>query len=208
VSCRRYLLVALVAFPLATAGAQTSRPSRWFEILPTVGHLSFGSYFTGPGGVRFNNQDGFGYGAQLGVVVWKNLSVVGSVLHSTSDWSFRSVPILGTVTVESASLWFFDLGPRLTVPLGATSPVSLVAQAGVGAIHYSVDNPLFAGSAANLAFSGGVGMLTRFGSRISLLALVKDYIASFRSVDDAEAFGVRGRRAHTVAMLIGLGLGW
>jgi hypothetical protein len=208
VSCRRYLLPALVAVPLLSAGAQTSRPSRWFEILPTVGHLSSGPYFTGPAGIRFTNQDGFGYGGQLGVVVWKKLSLVGSVLHTTSDWSFRSVPILGTLTVERASLWFFDLGPRLTVPLGSTSPVSLVAQASVGAIRYSVDNPLLSGSAVNLTFSGGFGMLARFGNRVSLLGLVKDYVASFKSVDDAEAFGVRGRRAHTVAMLLGLGLGW
>ena len=207
-SCRKYLLPALVMVPLISVAGQTSSPSRWIEVLPTVGHLSSGPYFTGPGGIRFTNQDGFAYGGQLGVVVWKKLSLVGSVLHSTSDWSFRSVPILGTITVERASLWFFDLGPRVTVPLGSTSPVSLVAQASAGVIQYSMDNPLFSGSAVNLAFSGGVGMLARFGSRVSLLGLVKDYIASFRSVDDAEAFGVRGRRAHTVALLLGLGVGW
>jgi hypothetical protein len=208
VSCRRYVLPALVAFPLVSAGAQTSGPSRRLEILPTAGYLSFGSYFTGPAGIRFTNQDGFGYGAQFGVVVWRNLSVVGSVLHGTSDWVFRSVPLLGTVTVESASLWFFDVSPRVTVPLDATGTMSLVAQVGAGAIRYAVDNPLFTGRATNLAFTGGAGMLARLGSRVSLLILVKDYIASFRSVDDAAAWGVRGRQAHTVAMLLGLGLGW
>lgn len=206
-SCRRYLLPTILAFPLLTAGAQTSDPSRRVEILPTAGYLSFGSYFTAPEGIRFTNQDGFGYGAELGVVVWRNLSVVGSVLHGTSDWAFRSIPILGTVTVESASLWFFDVGPRVAVPLDATGVMSLVAQAGAGAIRYAVDNPLFSGRATNLAFSGGVGMLARLG-RVSLLILVKDYIASFRSVDDAAALGVKGREAHTVAMLLGLGLGW
>lgn len=41
---------------------------------------------------------------------------------------------------------------------------------------------------------------------MSVVGLVKDYIASFSSVDDAEVFGVEGQRAHTLALLLGVGL--
>lgn len=203
------LAPALLIAPLVAAASQepVPRATRLVEIIPTAGYLAFGTYFTGPGGVRFSNQDGFGYGAQIGITLYRNLSLIGSVLHGTSDWSFESVPLVGRLTVDGASLWFFDAGLRLTIPLGASIPVSVFGQAGAGAIRYAVDNALFTGQATNFAFSGGVGLVTRLGGRVSLHALAKDYIASFRSVDDAAAFGIEGRRAHTVAVLLGLGVG-
>jgi hypothetical protein len=204
------IISALLTAPFDSAVSQGALPpsSRPVEIFPTAGYLAFGTYFTGPGGVRFSNQDGFGYGAQLVVGLWRNLSLVGSVLHGTSDWSFESVPLVGRLTVGGASLWFYDAGLRLSVPLGASIPVAAFGQASAGAIRYAVDNALFTERATNFAFSGGAGLTTRAGGRFSLQALVKDYIASFRSVDDAAAFGVEGRRAHTVAFLIGVGFGF
>lgn len=92
------------------------------------------------------------------------------------------------------------------VPLGARVPIALVGQATTGAIRYAVDNPLFTGQTPNLAFSGGAGLVSRLRGRFSP-ALVKDYIASFRSVDDLASLGVHGRRAHTIAILVGLGVG-
>jgi hypothetical protein len=176
------------------------------ELLPTAGYLAFGTYFTGPGGVQFSNEDGFGYGGQIDVPLWRNLSLVGSLLHGTSDWSFEEVPLVGRLTVGGASLWFYDAGLRVTVPLGAAIPVAAFLQATAGAIHYSIDNALFTGRATNFAFSGGAGLATRLAGRVSLQALVKDYLASFRSVRDGAAFGIEGRRAHTVAVLVGLGV--
>ena len=201
------ILATLLLAPLPSAAAQAPRPnSHTLEILPTAGYLAFGTYFTGPSDIRFSNQDGVGYGGQIAVSLWRNLSLVGSVLHGTSDWSFESVPILGSITVGGASLWFYDVGLRYSVPLGAASPVSAIGQLGAGAIRYSVENVLLSERATNFAVAAGVGLAARLRQRISLQGLVKDYIASFRSVDDVEAFGVEGRRAHTLAFLIGLGL--
>jgi hypothetical protein len=201
------ILMTLLLGLLPPATAQA--PSAFFhrvEILPTAGYLSFGTYFTGPSDIRFSNQDGVGYGGQIAVPLWRNLSLIGSVLHGTSDWSFESVPILGSISVGGASLWFYDVGLRYSVPLGASSPVSAFGQLGAGAIRYSVDNVLLSEDATNFAVAAGVGLSAGLGRRLSLQGLVKDYIASFRSVDDAAAFGVEGRRAHTLAFLIGLGL--
>jgi hypothetical protein len=63
------------------------------------------------------------------------------------------------------------------------------------------------GETPNLAFGGGVGLVIDLGKRARVQALVKDYVASFRSVDEAEFLGVEGRRAHTFAVLVGLGIG-
>jgi len=129
------------------------------------------------------------------------------VLHASSNWSFDAIPLLGRVTVEGASLWFYDIGVRGQTRLASSSPLSAFAQVGTGAIHYSVDNPLFSGSAFNISFAAGVGLIANLGERVSLQGLLKDYYASFRSVDDAAAYGVEGQRAHTLALLFGLGIG-
>jgi hypothetical protein len=200
------LLFALLwAAPLAGAKAQQPPISRSIELTPLAGHLSYGPYFRGPADVQFSNQGGIGYGAEFQVRVWQNLSAVTSAVHGTSDWSFESVPFLGRVTVDGASIWFFDTGLRLGFRLGG--PLSGFVQATGGAVRYAVDNALLTDEAINLTFSGGVGLRVRVGRTI-LTGMVKDYIASFRSVDDLAAFGVEGQRAHTLAILFGFGFGW
>jgi hypothetical protein len=133
--------------------------------------------------------------------------MTGSVVHGSSNWRFEEVPLVGVVTLNGASLWLFDVGPRVTLPLGSRVPVALILQATVGAIHYSIDNPLFAGETPNLAYGGGAGLAVQLGTRARLQALVKDYVASFRSVKDAAFLGVEGRRAHTIAVMVGIGVG-
>jgi hypothetical protein len=88
--------------------------------------------------------------------------------------------------------------------LGA--PLSAFVQATAGAIRYAVDNALFTGNATNFTVSAGLGVTAHLGNRFSAQGLVKDYLASFKSVDQAAALGVEGRRAHTLAILLGLGI--
>jgi hypothetical protein len=197
-------LLALAGLPLA---AQQSPSVQAVRIGPTGGYLTFGTYFTGPGGLRFSNDNAAAFGGELEFPVWRELSVVGNVLHATSDWSFQGVPLLGSVTLGGASLWFFDAGLRLHFPLGSARTVLPFVEAGAGAIRYAVNNELLEGHATNLAFVGGVGIATRIGERFGVEARVKDYFASFKSVDEAAALGVDGRRAHTVGFLVGISLG-
>ena len=191
----------------STPPSQSTSTPPLVTVTPSAGRLAFGDYFTAPAGITFSNQTANGYGGELSVRVWKGVSVLGSVLHASSNWSFDEIPVLGRVTVEGASLWFYDIGARAQSKLASSSPLSAFAQLGAGAIHYSVDNPLFSGSAFNLTFSGGVGLIANLGERVTLQGLLKDYYASFRSVDDAAAYGVEGQRAHTLAVLFGLGVG-
>lgn len=178
------------------------------RVIPTVGYLVFGSYFSGPGDLEFSNENGPAYGGELEVSLGRRFSVIGSALHGTSDWSFRGVPLLGTVAVGGASLWFYDAGLRLRFPLGTTGRVSPYVQASAGAARYAVSNVLLTDQATNFAFSGGVGVLAQLGGRLSLQGTVKDYLASFKSVDQGVAVGIEGRRAHTLAFLVGAGIGF
>ena len=207
ISYRTLLIISILVFPALPLASQQSRPVQVIRIGPTAGYLTFGTYFTGPGGLRFSNDNAAAFGGELEFPVWRNLSVVGNVLHATSDWSFQEVPLIGSVTIGGASLWLFDAGLRLQVPLGDARTVLPFVEVGGGAIRSSVNNALLEGNATNLAFVGGLGITTRIGERLGLQARVKDYFASFRSVDDAAALGVTGRRAHTIGFLVGISLG-
>ena len=204
---RRVLLITMLVLQGLPLAAQQSSSVQALRIGPTAGYLTFGTYFTGPGGLRFSNDNAAAFGGELEFPVWRDLSVVGNVLHATSDWSFQEVPLIGSVTLGGASLWFFDAGLRLHFPLGSARTVLPFVEAGAGAIRYAVNNPLLEGQATNVALVGGLGVTTRIGERLGLEARVKDYFASFRSVDDAAALGVNGRRAHTVGFLVGVSIG-
>ena len=190
-----------------TAAATAQSPSTRARIGPTVGYLVYGSYFSGPGGLQFSNDNGMAYGGELAVTLGNNIEVVGNVLHATSDWSFQGIPLIGTVNVGGASLWFYDAGVRVRVPVG-TSGVSPLVQLTAGAIRYSVDNALLTDRATNFTYSGGLGVEAQLNRRLSILALAKDYLASFRSVDQGAVLGIEGRRSHTLALQIGAGLGF
>jgi hypothetical protein len=205
----RYLRPCVIALAcwcaVSTASpAQSAPDSRRITISPTAGYLTYGTYFTAPGGVRFSNHDGFGIGAELDIRAWRRLSIIASALHGSSDWSFESVPLVGAISLDGASLWFVDVGLRVGLPLALG--VDGFAQATAGAVRYGIENALISDHATNFAFSGGLGIRAYLGQRVSVVALVKDYIASFSSVDDAEAFGIEGQRAHTVALLLGAGI--
>jgi Outer membrane protein beta-barrel domain len=190
--------------PFTASAAQSLPHSSRITISPTAGYLAYGTYFTAPGGVTFSNHDGFGIGAELDIRTWRSLSVIASALHGSSDWSFESVPLVGAVSLDGASLWFVDVGLRVGFPLA--TGVTGFGQATAGAVRYGIDNALISDHATNFAFSGGLGVRAPIGRRVSVVGLVKDYIASFSSVDDAEVLGIEGKRAHTVALLLGVGL--
>jgi hypothetical protein len=201
-------VLSLLIAPVSSACPQSPSPlPHRLQLVPSVGYFTFGTYFTGPAGIRFSNQDGLAYGAQLAVTLWRNLALAGSVLRGSSDWSFESVPVVGRISIGGASLLLYDAGLRFSYPLSDSSPIAAMGQVTAGAIRYSVDHPLLSGAATNFAVSVGAGLAGRLKSRISLQLVVKDYIASFRSVDEAAALGVEGQRAHTVGVLIGIGVG-
>jgi hypothetical protein len=172
-----------------------------------VGYVVYGSYFSGPAGLEFSNDNGVAYGGELALHLARHFELFGSALHATSDWSFQGVPLLGSISVGGASLWFYDVGLRARLPLGTSGRIWPFVQLGAGGIRYAVDNALLSDHATNFAYSGGLGVTALLSQRVSIQGLVKDYLASFKSVDEGAALGIQGRRAHTVGFLIGAGIG-
>ncbi|MBA3317104.1 MAG: hypothetical protein H0T50_03310, partial [Gemmatimonadales bacterium] len=176
------------------------------------GLLTSGAYFTGPGNLEVSNGDALAGSLQVSVAVHPSVAVVVATAHARPEGQLTGVPLLGSVAVTGVRLWFADAALRGQVPLGvaATAPVILV-QAGAGIAHYAVATSVLGTAvdeqATNFALALGAGLALPITRRLSIEALAKDYIASFKSVRDLEAFGVEGRRAHTLLLLISARLG-
>jgi hypothetical protein len=93
------------------------------------------------------------------------------------------------------------------VPLGRAwrQPVVFV-QVGAGFAHCALSTSLLGTAvdehATNFALALGAGLALRLARRFGIEVMAKDYIASFKSIRDLAAFGIGGRRAHTVLMLV------
>jgi hypothetical protein len=169
--------------------------------------LTSGAYFTGPGSLEFANGNGFAGSVQASVTVHRALAVVIAGAHSRPEWRLTGVPLLGSVGVRGARLWFADVALRGQVPLGraARAPVAF-AQAGPGLAHYAISTTLLGTEvdehATNFALALGAGLALPLTRRLGVEAMAKDYVASFRSIRDLAALGVEGRRAHTLLLLV------
>jgi hypothetical protein len=205
-SLRVFLTAVLLTAPAAAGAQATAAPDRRVQVAAGGGYLTSGRYFTGPGSTAFANGDSFVGAVQVGVAAGRSLAVVLSGAHARPEWRLSGVPLFGGITLPGARLWFFDAALRGRLPLGpAPRPPELFAQAGAGLAHYAVDATVVGRrieeDATNFAVALGAGVQIPLGGRLGVEVLAKDYIASFESVDDLAAFGVEGRRAHTLLLL-------
>jgi hypothetical protein len=176
------------------------------------GFLTSGAYFTGPGGVEFANGDAFAGALQVSIAVHRAFAVVLAAAHARPEWRLTGVPLIGSVGVPGGRLWFADAALRGQLPLGGASRVPLLfAQAGGGVAHYALATSLLGNAvdehATNFALALGAGLALPLAGRFGVEVMAKDYIASFKSIRDLEAFGVEGRRAHTVLLLLSARIG-
>jgi opacity protein-like surface antigen len=146
------------------------------------------------------------------MAVHQVLSVVVATTYSRPDWRLRGVPLVGAIDIPGGRLWFGDAALRARTPLGGGGcPLTVFAQAGPGFAHYAVASSVLGTrideSATNFAVAVGVGAALPITERLAAEVLAKDYIASLKSVRDLAAFGVEGRRAHTVLLAASLRIG-
>jgi hypothetical protein len=204
-----FLLVSAVLCLCGAAStplcAQKSQAPGRVRITPAVGYAIAGDYFRGPGDVGLSTENGLLLGLDVGLNLTGPLSLAASVAHGRTDWTVGPLPLVGTVGLDGAQLWFVDLALRGEWPAG---PLSLFVQGGAGVARYSISNPLISGARENLALSAGAGVRAPIHSRIEAVGLLKDYIVSFQSLDDLAALGVTGRRSHTIALMAGLTFSW
>jgi opacity protein-like surface antigen len=202
----RLLVAAFCLAPSAALGQGTPPPR--LQIGLGGGLLSSTAYFTGPGNLALDNSDAFAGMLQVIAPVHRSLAIVVSGAYARPAWRLSGVPLLGSVGVDGASLWFADASLRGQLPLGGRSSAgpTAFAQAGPGLAHYGVSTSVLGravdAGATNLALALGAGLEVPVTTRFGLELLAKDYVVSFKSVRDLAALGVEGRRTHTLVLAV------
>ena len=197
---RAAVLLVLVAAPLAAQRSTTT-----LQVTPYAGYMISGKALEGPLGTSLSNSAGAMFGAQLALEIVPGLAVVGNVAYSDPDVR-AGVPFLGDVRVGSSSIWLYDGGLQLSMPLtGGLLPITPFVQGGVGAMRYEVSSGPLTGTASNVAWNVGGGADLTLGRNLGLRLFAKDYIGKF-DFKDATGLDVSGETAHHVALGVGLKL--
>lgn len=188
----------------APAAAQAPESGKVLHVSPYVGYMIFGDYLKGPVGTSLSNAPGPVYGAQAGLSLAPNLSLVGNLGYSSTDIKV-GVPILGGLSVGHSSLLLYDADLEYDLGTSKTSGAAFTpfVQAGAGAMRYTIDESILTTNATNFAGNVGVGADFTVGRGMALRVLAKDYIGKF-NFQDATGLGITGETAHNFAFTAGL----
>ena len=175
------LLAALPA--LAAAQSRGSSPltaNTAFEATPYVGYMFFGDYLSGPLGTSVTNAPAPVIGAQLGMKLTPNLSLVGNIATASSDIQ-AGIPILGGVSIAQSRVQMFDAGLELAMPLTSMAGTAMTPfiQAGAGAMRYDITQSFITTSSTNFAANVGLGADVSVGRGVGVRVMAKDYIGKF-----------------------------
>ena len=178
------LAALLLAAPsLALAQSRGSSPlvsNTVFEATPYVGYMFFGDYLSGPLGTAVTNAPAPVIGAQLGMKLAPNLSLVGNIATASSDIQ-AGIPILGGVSIAQSRVQMFDAGLQLALPVSSMSGTAFTPflQAGAGAMRYDITESFVTTSSTNFAANVGLGADVSVGSGVGIRVMAKDYIGQF-----------------------------
>jgi hypothetical protein len=202
----RNVALAASMFVAGTLGAQTSESATQMQVhvTPYVGYMMFGDYLKGPLGTSLTNAPGLVYGTQLDLPMSKNVSLVGNLGYTSSDFQI-GVPFFGGFSAGHSQMYIYDAG--LEYHFAATKTNSLAftpfVQGGVGAIHYNIDADILQTQATNLAGNIGAGADFAVGRGVALRVMAKDYIGQF-NFQDVTGLGLTGQTANNFALTAGL----
>lgn len=200
----------LVAAPLHAQQADRAAGARapLYQITPYAGYMVFGDMLRGPVGTSLSSANGAVYGAQVGVNLTRNISIVGNVARAGGDMQV-GIPFLGGLSVGTSTAWLYDGGLQLTLPASDRSmlPVRPFVQVGAGAIQYDVQTGPVAVKSTNFAGNAGVGADIAFTPNFGARLMAKDYIGKF-DVREATQIPVEGRLSHNLAFSAGITLGF
>jgi len=200
--------IAILAVLTATAHAQSRRPlesATVFEATPYVGYMVFGDFVKGPLGSSIYSAPAPVLGAQLGMKLAPNISLVGNIATTSSDIK-AGIPFLGGLSVAHSTMVLYDANLQLDIPV--TSSMSGISfspfiQAGAGAIHYDISESLISTKANNFAGNVGLGADVTLTKDFGIRLMAKDYIGKF-DVKDATSLDISGQTANNFAFSAGV----
>ena len=195
------LAAATVGATAADAQSRTAPPASGiaFDVTPYVGYMVFGSYIKGPFGTSLTNAPAPVIGAQLGMHLAPNISIIGNLATSTSDIQ-AGIPFLGGLSIANSRMVFYDAGLQLDIPVTSVGGRSFspFIQAGAGGIRYDITQSVLSTSANNFAANVGLGADVAINRSFGLRLMAKDYIGKF-DFKDATTFDFSGSTAHSFA---------
>lgn len=194
---------------LATAAHAQSRTSavptgKAFDFTPYVGYMVFGSLMDGPLGTSIGSAPAPVFGAQLGMHLAPNVSIVGNVAAVSSDIK-AGIPLLGGLSIAHSNLLLYDGGLQLDIPTMTISGTAMspFIQAGAGAMRYEISQSFLSTNATNFAANVGLGADVALGRNLGMRLMAKDYIGKF-DFKDATFIDFEGKTANSFAFSAGL----
>lgn len=209
---RPSLAASLLAFTLPLAAhAQRSRAASpapttglAFEATPYVGYMIFGNYLSGPLGSSVSNAPAPLIGAELGMKITPNLSIVGNLATTSSDIQ-AGIPLLGGISVAHSRLVMYDAGLQLAIPMTTAMGTSMTPfiQAGAGAMRYDITQSVINTTATNFAANVGAGVDFAVGRGVGVRVVAKDYIGKF-DAQQATYLDIGTNTTHNLALNAGV----
>lgn len=151
-----------------------------FEATPYVGYMIFGDYLSGPLGSSVSNAPAPLIGAELGMKLTPNLTLVGNLATTSSDIQ-AGLPLLGGISVAHSRLVMYDAGLQLAIPVTTAMGTAMTPflQAGAGAMRYDITQSLINTTTTNFAANVGAGVDFAVGRGVGVRVMAKDYIGKF-----------------------------
>ena len=201
------LAVAIFAAPMVAAPAFAQAPNTGtvLHITPYVGTMIFGNYLNGPLGTSLSSKPSVLYGAQAGLSLSPQLSLVGNVGYTQSNMQV-GLPILGGLQVGTTNVLLYDADLEYSLGTAKTggSAFTPFVQGGVGAMKYSINAASIVNTnATNLAGNVGLGADFAVGKGMALRVLARDYIGKF-DFQDATGLGINGNTSNNFGLTAGL----
>ena len=214
----------IAGFALATtAAAATSQAQEQPSVVtghpaavrvqPYVGVVKFGALNEYEGGIRESFDTRAVYGAQAGLSLTKNLSVVGNVGYSKTRPVLKNYAASSQTSLTSSDVgvWLYDANAEYRVPVTvARGMVTPFVQAGAGQIRYSTDaTNIRSQSRTSTALNAGAGVDVGLGP-VGVRVMAKDYLTSldWEHTSDVTLRNRASRRANNSALPAGLTVGF
>lgn len=178
------------------------------RLTPYVGYIQFGTFVDGPIGSRISNQGTAIYGAELGLDVLPNVSLVGNVGYADSNIEV-GLPIIGGFSIADSKVLLYDAAVQLRLPMTSSvgGGITPFVQAGAGAMRYDVTAGSFNTKSTNFAANVGGGVDLQLSRNLGVRLMAKDYIGRF-DMKEATGLNFSQKRTHNWALTAGISLGF